>query len=88
MTGMWERLCRAVGARYDGEADPVTTPGNWSRASDAVDALLAELREPEDGMMPMLREAARRGHTADSYVTDDQARAFWAGLIDHVRGGK
>lgn len=50
MSEMVDRLARVIGAAYDGEADPETTPNNWRRAVSAARDVIAAMREPSEEM--------------------------------------
>jgi hypothetical protein len=45
MGEMTNRVARAIGACYDGYADPVETPHNWARATEAARAAIEAMRD-------------------------------------------
>lgn len=80
---MRDRLIRAVGDYYDGYADPVDTPSNWRRAEGAVEALIAVLREPDDGMVDFAVNGEYGGLNILS--GKDAAKEQFTAMIDAIK---
>lgn len=99
MTTMRERLIRAAesAADYDAEEDGYRWIGNWL---EVVDAILAELREPDKGMIEAslgraIHEIRSLGMSPDVPVITQEDGVAWeaaavgfTAMIDHVRAGK
>lgn len=90
---MRERLIEAA-AKASYEANDIRAPWEdaqeeWGeiyrkRAAAAVDAVLSELREPDEGM---IRTGAKTANAIDPYCRWTGADSFTA-MIDHLMAGK
>jgi len=84
-----EAVARAIGAIYDGDADPQTTPNNYARAISAAQAALSAIhdaglvivpREPTEAMIAAAEGASFHG------IDLDAAPVYRAMLTAHLNG--
>lgn len=88
-----ERLCRAAclaagldpDRKYKSSSDhPANAPWEfaWQEYGEEVDAILAELREPDDATVDAGTDTLA---FADGHSTAYQSRSAFTAMIDHVR---
>lgn len=83
---MLEDMIRAIGGSYDGYADPVDTPSNWSRASSAALAALQAIKKPSPRVVSALSDGLTVYSVEEDSVFSEVADhdLAWSGAIDAI----
>lgn len=82
MSEMVERVARIIGDHYDGHADPVETPNNWTSAMQAARAAVEAMREPTEAQLDRFVSRALCVSVSGQGGWSKYARDQWQTMID------